>query len=106
MNTNDLEDFVFPNVPHHTREALDNYWKHGWEPGGFLMSMLVGDLYGAAARADHVNKGAIGYIAEYIVNEAPYGSWGSAEVVRDWCNKGVAFKQHEKHRVVDILSTP
>ena len=101
----DPKDLMYPHVPSHTREALDNYFKHGWEPGGFTTSMLVGDLYGAAGRADHINKGAMGYIAEYIYNEAPEGSWGSIELVRDWCNKGKYFQRYEKTRVVDILST-
>lgn len=102
----DLKQLQYPNVPGHTVEALTNYWTHGFEPGGFLMSMLMGDLYLAAARADHWNKGAMGYIVDFIVNEAPHGSWGSEYVVKDWLAKGVAFKQHEKNRLVDILSTP
>ncbi len=108
MDPKDL-DYVqlqYPNVPSHTLEALDNYWKHGWEPGSFLTAVLCNDLYTATVRADHWNKGALGYIVEYLINEAPHGSYGSVEIVKDWCRKGVAFKQHEKHRLVDILSTP
>lgn len=90
-------------VPEHTLEALNNYFKFGWEPGSFLMSVLCGDLYGAAGRADHMNTPSLAYIAKYIMNEAPYGSWGSVEAVRDWVNKGHYFQVYEKQRLVDIL---
>jgi hypothetical protein len=107
MNPNDisLTELQYPNVPSHTIEALENYWTHGWEPGGFLTAVLYNDLYTAAMRADHWNKGALGYIVEYLVNEAPDGSYGSEYKVKDWCRKGAAFQQHEKRRLVDILST-
>lgn len=93
------------NVPDHTLEALNNYFKFGWEPGSFLMSVLCNDLYTASGRADHMNKPALAYIAQYIVNEAPYGSWGDVETVRDWINKGEHFQRYERKRLVDILST-
>lgn len=107
---NDLElqliQLKYPNVPEHTIEALDRYWKHGYSPGSFLSSVLVGDLYTAAARADPANKRSLGFIAEYIVHEAPRGSYGHPEVVQDWINRGEMFQFHEKQRVVEILSTP
>lgn len=106
MDPNDFKQLQYPNVPSHTIETLENYWRHGFEPGGFVTSVLCNDLYTAAMRADHWNKGALGHIVEYVINEAPEGSYGSAELVKDWCRKGVAFKQHEKNRLVDILSTP
>ncbi len=90
-------------VPEHTLEALNNYFKFGWEPGSFLMSVLCNDLYGAASRADHMNKPALAYIAQYIVNEAPLGSWGTPDAVKDWVNKGYYFQRYEKQRLVDIL---
>ena len=94
------------SVPDHTMEALTNYFNHGWEPGSFLRSVLVNDLYGAVARADHINREAIPNIVTWIVNNAPYGSWGSEEAFRDWVKHGVYFQRYEKQRVVDILSTP
>lgn len=94
-----------PRVPQHAMESLQNYFKHGWEPGSFMVSVLTNDLYGAAARADPTNKPAIAHIAEYIVNYAPNGSWGTPELVKDWVNHGVHFKRYEKQRLVKILST-
>lgn len=100
MNTS---DYNYPNVPSHTAEALANYWIHGYEPGSFLMSMLMGDLYAAAARADHWNKDALGHIAQMIADVGPTGSWGSEYAVRDWIAKGPAFQRYEKQRLMDIL---
>lgn len=108
MNDRELEmlSLTFPKVPKHAMETLQNYFKHGWEPGSFIVSVLTNDLYGAAARADHINKPAIAFIAEYIINHAPEGSWGTPELVRDWCKRGPHFQRYEKQRLVDILSTP
>ncbi len=91
-------------VPSHTVEALDRYWTHGYEPGGFLGSLLCGDVFNAILRADPWNKQALGPIVEYIVHKAPRGSYGTAQLYQDWINQGVAFQQHQKNRVVDYLS--
>lgn len=85
-------------------ETLQNYWNHGYEPGGFTTAVLCNDLFGAAARADHWNRRNMAAIAEYIVNNAPYGSYGNAELVKDWLNKGHYFEAYQKQRVIDILS--
>ena len=108
MDPNDIDmiQLQYPNVPSHTIEALENYWTRGWEPGSFLTAALSGDLYQAAARADKWNKDALGHIAVYIAREAPDGSWGSRNMVKDWCNRGDWFQRYEKQRVVDILSKP
>jgi hypothetical protein len=92
------------NVPSHTVEALDRYWQYGYAPGGFLTNLLEGNIYLAILRADRWNKDALGHIVEYILHKAPPGSYGSANLVQDWINHGVAFEQHQKQRVVDILS--
>ena len=101
----ETSDYQYPNVPSHTAEALANYWIRGWEPGSFLMHMLMGDLYGAAARADHWNKDALGHIAQMIVDVGPQGSWGSEYAVRNWIAKGDAFQRYEKQRLMEILKT-
>lgn len=100
----DPKDLQYPNVPKHTREALEAYWKHGWEPGSFTTAMLANDLFTAAYKADHMNKSAMGHIVEYIINEGPSGSYGNYDTVKDWCNRGRAFQAYEKKRVLDILS--
>lgn len=85
-------------------EALQNYWNHGYEPGSFTTSVLCNDLFGAAARADHWNKRNLVAVATYIANNAPYGSYGNPELVKDWLNKGAYFQAYQKKRVIDILS--
>ncbi len=91
-------------VPDHTKSALERYWTHGYEPGSFLGSLLCGDVFNAILRADPWNKEALGPIVEYIMRKAPRGSYGSVALYQDWVNRGVAFQQHEKNRVVDYLS--
>ncbi len=91
-------------IPSHTAEALDRYWTHGYAPGSFLSCLLCGDIYGAVGRADHWNKAALYQILEYIVHKAPRGSYGTPQLYQDWINRGVAFQQHQKNRVVDYLS--
>ncbi len=93
-------------VPSHTVEALDRYWTHGYEPGSFLGMLLCGDVYNAVLRADRWNKQALGPIVEYIVRNAPRGSYGSVQLYQDWVNRGEQFQWYQKQRVVDILSTP
>jgi hypothetical protein len=94
------------NVPQHTLETLERYWKYGYSPGSFLSHLLCGDVFNAIIRADHLNKEALGHIVYYIAHNAPQGSYGSPDLFQDWINHGVAFEQHQKQRVVDILSTP
>ena len=64
--------------------TLENYFCHGLPPGGFTTSVLEGDLFGAARRADSWNKENLAKIANWIYQNAPSGSFGSREAVRDW----------------------
>jgi hypothetical protein len=95
----------YNDIPEHTKEALMNYFNHCWEPGSFLMSVLTNDLYGAASRADHINRQELAKIAMWVINEAPYGSYGDHETVKDWLNKGYFQQLYEKKLVMKILST-
>ena len=73
-------------IPHHTTEALDNYFLRGWEPGGFLTSILTNDLYGAVRSADYANKHVIYEIVQWVTLEptVPENSWGHKEHVSNW----------------------
>ena len=99
-------DDEYSNIPSHTIEALDRYWNHGFSPGGFLSTLLCGNIYEAIHRADHWNKEKLGYIVEYIIRKAPRGSYGNQDLYQDWINRGEMFQWYQKQRVVDILSTP
>lgn len=93
------------DIPDHAKEALMNYFNNCWEPGGFLMAVLCNDLYAAATKADHINGPELTYIVKWIINNAPYGSWGDRETVDDWLKKGRYQQAYEKKRLVEILST-
>jgi hypothetical protein len=95
----------YDNIPQHTEEALMNYFNHCWEPGSFLMSVLTNDLYGAASRADTVNRPELAKITVWVINNAPYGSYGDHETVKNWLNKGHYQQVYEKQRLIKILST-
>lgn len=92
------------DIPDHTREALMNYFNNCWEPGSFLMSVLTNDLYGAASRADHINREYLSNIVIWLINNAPYGSYGDRETVNNWLDRGYYQQVYEKNRLVDILS--
>lgn len=88
------------------QDAFQRYFDHGFEPGSFGTAVLCNDLASAVMAADHWNKTRLYGTVQWLYDHAPRGSWGSPEIVRDWLAKGVAFQQHQKQRVVDILSTP
>ena len=74
------------SIPKHTMEALDSYFLRGWEPGGFLTSILTNDLYGAVRSADYANKHVIYEIVEWLTLEpiVPRNSWGHEKLVEGW----------------------
>ena len=92
-------------IPEHTHEALIRYFVHGMEPGSFLTAMLAGDLYAAAFKADHVNKGTMGHIAVWIVHHAPHNSYGTADIVKKWCNDPTIRADFEKKVLWHYLHT-
>lgn len=67
-----------------TRRAMQNYVEKGWQPGGFLTSLLSNKLVEAVSSADHINITQIPQLCEFLVWELPAGCWGSPEKVRDW----------------------
>ena len=73
-------------IPPHTTEALDSYFLRGWEPGGFITSILTNDLYGAVRSADFSNKHAIYEIVQWLTLEpiVPKNSWGHEKLVSNW----------------------
>jgi len=73
-------------IPQHTVEALDNYFLRGWQPGGFLTSILTNDLYGAVRSADYANKHVIYEIVQWLTLEpiVPKDSWGHEKHVSNW----------------------
>lgn len=87
-------------IPAHTKEALDNYFLRGYEPGGFLMSVLTNNLYGAVNSADTANRHAIYEIVKWLTNDpiVPIHSWGTKDHVSNWLDDigGIRTKFVEK----------
>lgn len=104
MNTESIFNFDGFDVPEHTQGALERYFVHALEPGSFLMAVLTNDLIGAVGRADMWNSRSLADIVKWLVNHAPYGSYGDAELVRDWLNKGDEFQEFNQRLVIDILA--
>lgn len=77
----DFEGFSF-YIP--TRESIENYYYHGWHPGGFVYHLLANDLVGAACRADSWNTGMLAAYARWLNDKMPSCAWGSAEIVDEW----------------------
>jgi len=73
-------------IPTHTMEALDNYFLRGYEPGGFIVSILTNNLYGAVNSADVANRHAIWEIVKWLTNDpiVPNYSWGHEKDVSNW----------------------
>lgn len=73
-------------IPNHTKEALDNYFLRGYEPGGFITSVLTNNLYGAVNSADIANRHAIYEIVKWLTLEpiVPRDSWGHEKLVECW----------------------
>jgi hypothetical protein len=67
-------------------QTLEHYVMRGFEPGGFVTSMLANDLFGAVAKADHWNKPAIAQIAQEIEKNVPTTAYGSYEAFQAWVN--------------------
>jgi hypothetical protein len=49
-------------------KAVDDYFLKGYQPEGFLTSVLTNNLYGAVNSADHANKHVIYEIVKWLVS--------------------------------------
>ena len=105
-NHSTLLNFDNYRLTEQSKESLYNYFVHGLEPGGFMTCVLCNDLYGAAGRADFVNIDLLGEYAKWLVNHAPYQSYGSPEIVKGWLNKNEFYQQFQKELVAERLTQP
>jgi hypothetical protein len=101
-----LLNFSGYKMTEQSQESLYNYFVYGLEPGGFMTAVLSNDLYGASARADFENTKIMAQYAQWLVNRAPYGSYGSAEMVRGWLGQNEYFVRFQKDLVAERLRTP
>ena len=86
-----FDDPVLEKLPTAFAGALTLYVEHRIKPGGFLHSMLAGDLVLASAyETDAAGIGKPGeslmpIVAYWIWRYAPRESFGSFAVVESWC---------------------
>ena len=78
------ESYMGMTIPEHTQVTLSYYLIQGYEPGGFVTSMLAMDMERALATADTANRQRMWAIGRWIVENAPCGSFGSYQAVQDW----------------------
>jgi len=74
-------------IPRSTKDAIDNYVKHGLEPGSFVKAVLANDLKAAFGCADAVNTVCMRAIIMYVINSIPADCQGSPEKVEAWLGK-------------------
>jgi len=65
-------------------EGLLRYIEKGIHPGGFLRAVLSNNLHHAVNNADEDNMATLPAYVGYLVNKAPGGCWGSADIVNTW----------------------
>jgi hypothetical protein len=75
---------LWPVHPDWQRELM-NYLVNGWTPGSFHLALFENDLVGAANHTHVANRWEwIVDFMKWLQNNAPHGSWGSPEAVREW----------------------
>ena len=80
--------FHIPNDIFHsyTIPGIELYLFEGIEPGGYLTSLISGNLYMAACRADHLNKPRLADQAKWVLLNFPDESFGTPENFKKWLN--------------------
>jgi hypothetical protein len=84
--------------------TVERYLLHGYEPGGFTTAILARDFERALYSADTHNRKVFYWIARWVAERMPPGSWGSYAEVEAWCRdtdgRRSRFKdQYEKEQV-------
>jgi hypothetical protein len=79
-------------------ESLKDYFDYGVPPGDFLRAILENRLVESVAAADDDNLRNIQAYAEYLYNEAPRGTWGSAENVDNHIRRKFAEREERRKK--------
>ena len=74
-------------LPEDLQGSFERYLEKRIPTGGFLDAVLCNDLRAACERADEINKYRLFDIVFWLYNNAPIGSWGSPENVREWLKR-------------------
>lgn len=71
-------------VPATLHEGLARYLAHGVPTGSFLRFVLENDAAAAIRRADQESRASLGELFIFLINAAPWPSWGSEGRVATW----------------------
>lgn len=71
-------------IPQHTKQTIDDYVNHKYEPGSFVYAVLSNNLIEAFNRADDINLQYMKDIVSYVYNKIPQECWGSPKIVENW----------------------
>lgn len=74
-------------IPEYMHGGIVRYYENGIPPGGFLTAVINNDLQMAVGRADSTNKECLPAYIMWFYNEAPSGTWGYENAVRDYLQK-------------------
>ncbi len=90
--------------------TIERYLIYGYEPGSFATAILARDFERALYSADTHNRKVFYWIARWVAERMPPGSWGSYEQVNAWCRdtdgRRTAFvEKYEKEQVWLTLVT-
>jgi hypothetical protein len=88
--------------------TIENYLIYGLDPGSFATALLAGDLFLAAAKADHWNAVNLADIAKILYFNMPAGSIGSYDIVDAWIAdkdncRSVYARRMEKEYTFNVL---
>ena len=81
--------YATDRIPPVTRQTIDDYSKHGLQPGHCVRAILAGDLFMAFERADDETASAMPAIVAYV-RRLPAGAFGSYRAVQDWLDARTA----------------
>lgn len=84
METHWRKGMVDCGVPDHMHDGIILYLKDGIEPGNFMRAVLENNLMEAMGAADHINRGRMFNICQFMYSYAPSQSHGSRERVAAW----------------------
>jgi len=92
-------------IPDYMQEGFEGYLLYGWEPGGFLYSVITNDLMGAFAKADSLNSQIVRNYVSFLFNIAPSASCGSEANYNDWVEYVRSITDEEREEIAKAINT-